>query len=433
MTYRKTLPLLLVALAFACAEDDVEPTPARDAGTRDAGSSDAGHEDAGTTDAGFPPPPVELTTDLCDDPSKLALLVDSLGGEGEGPSYGAVNPAQFQRMAMAPTEGPFYMVNLIRFRERAQYPDGRATDLTGREANGLYAPTEFLTAIGARPVFVADVERTTLGESGAWDQVAIVEYPCPLALFAMSAHPEFQARSIHKDAGLEKSIVMVTHLQPLGDVETSTSPFPATPQDPAFEHVQVFRLANDGRDALDTYTSSVSETEQRLGFHPVARLAVQGVFIGDERTWDEVWIDFVPSGAAYDARNADPAVVAAEPLRDAAYDEVYGLATASTFSSFPGAPAGPGLPPVTADGTGTPCRTDADCPGNGVEKCLVASGDGGFCTREGCGASECQAPYLCCRECNPAIASMLPFEGSACLPESAVTQLESAPISCTCD
>ena len=39
--------------------------------------------------------------------------------------------------------GPIYMVNLLRFKDRAEYEDGRATDLTGREAYDLYAAAVF--------------------------------------------------------------------------------------------------------------------------------------------------------------------------------------------------------------------------------------------------------------------------------------------------
>lgn len=36
---------------------------------------------------------------------------------------------------MAPGQnGPIYMLNLLKFRENAEYPDGRDTDLTGAEA-----------------------------------------------------------------------------------------------------------------------------------------------------------------------------------------------------------------------------------------------------------------------------------------------------------
>ena len=292
--------------------------------------------------------PLELTPDLCDDPSKIAFVLGPLLRGGDAPSFGKPNPAQFLRMLAAPAKGPFYMVNLIRFRDRAVYADGRQTDLTGREANALYFPIEFIETIGARVVFAGEVEETTLDEEGAWDQVAIVEYPCPLALFAMITHPGFRARSVHKDAGLEASIVMVTHLQPLEDVEPTEISVPLSVDDPAFELVRVFRYREQarydgvsskttrtGQEAMDLYASRVRIAERQAGVFPKARLTVQGVLIGDGRSWDEVWIDSVPSRAALDALDAAPAVVTAEPHRKAALEEAFGVTIDPILSSIP--------------------------------------------------------------------------------------------------
>ncbi len=88
-------------------------------------------------------------------------------------------------------------------------------------------------------------------------------------------------------------------------------------------------------------------------------------------------------------------------------------------------------PPILEDGTGTPCSDDDDCQDLDAAHCLVASGPG-MCTVEGCQSGECGAPYLCCFDCNPAAAPLLPFEGSACLPE-AMTGILTGQAGCTCD
>ena len=87
--------------------------------------------------------------------------------------------------------------------------------------------------------------------------------------------------------------------------------------------------------------------------------------------------------------------------------------------------------PVLADGTGTLCSSDGDCQALEASHCLIAS-QGGFCTVEGCAAGACGAPYVCCHSCNEAFASLLPFEGSACIPESASGVL-AGQAGCTCD
>lgn len=86
----------------------------------------------------------------------------------EDPSFGEVNEEQLRRMVeIDPADdGPFHMINLVKFREKAVYADGRETDLTGREADALYAPLEFLRAIGAEIVFVSNVERNLISTEG---------------------------------------------------------------------------------------------------------------------------------------------------------------------------------------------------------------------------------------------------------------------------
>jgi len=406
--------------------------------------------DSETGDAGSAPP-LELTQDLCDDPSNMAVLMDSLGS-GSVPSFGETNEELVQRMIDAPTEGPFYMFNLIRYREQAEYPDGRDTDLTGREANALYAPVEFLAAIGARQVFYSEVDNQIDGDEIVWETVAIVEYPCPLALFAMLAHPEFQARAIHKVAGVEKTIAMVTELAPSqvpdGFVPPE-GPYPPTEEDPAFEliHVQDFHEIaqyeegvdepeRTGEEAWEMYVANGSAAGGRIGSYPTAQLLVQGVLTGDDRPWDQVQIVHMPSLAGFQALLDDETRQAGRYHRYAALAHNYSLITYPTLVDIPGTPT-PGEtepPPVTDDGVGTLCTSDDDCPGNGVDTCLTDGGAAGFCTREGCVSGECESPYVCCHDCNALAALLLPFDGSACLPPEATSLLSGMPMpGCTCD
>lgn len=213
------------------AEPDTSAEPdaagGGDASIADTGVADTGGlDDAGTTDSGAGDDsglvggPLPLTPTLCDD----ATNVDAVRGMMEQAGASSdMNADQIARMLEAPTEGPFYMVNLIHYRDQAEYADGRETDLTGREANALYSPTEFLTAIGARPVFMTEVANQIDGDDFIWDDVAVVEYPCPVAFFAMILNPDFQARAVHKDAGVEKTIVMVTNLTPVPARRTRTN------------------------------------------------------------------------------------------------------------------------------------------------------------------------------------------------------------------
>jgi len=102
-------------------------------------------------------------------------------------------------------EGPIAMVNLLKFKEKAEYSDERETDLSGVEAYGIYARgvAKTLAMVGGKMLFFGNVSRLMLGEvEELWDQVAIAQYPSRAAMLEMMQLPEYQAIHIHRDAGL---------------------------------------------------------------------------------------------------------------------------------------------------------------------------------------------------------------------------------------
>jgi hypothetical protein len=115
------------------------------------------------------------------------------------------NEAQLAGFAEPGPAGPIYMVNLLKYRDRAEYPDGRETGLTGREAYAIYgeAVAELLTEFGGAAIFSATVERLMLGEvEELWDTVAIAMYPSRAAMLEMMSSPKMQDIGIHRAAGL---------------------------------------------------------------------------------------------------------------------------------------------------------------------------------------------------------------------------------------
>lgn len=115
------------------------------------------------------------------------------------------NDAQVEAMGEPGPDGPIVMVNLLKFKHRAQYKDGRETNLTGREAYQLYgdAVGRVLGGYGARILFAGNVTHLALGEcEPLWDEVALVEYPSRAALRDMAASPEWQQAAVHREAGL---------------------------------------------------------------------------------------------------------------------------------------------------------------------------------------------------------------------------------------
>ena len=115
------------------------------------------------------------------------------------------NEAQLRGFMEPGHDGPIYMLNLLKFKALAEYPDGRETTLTGAEAYNIYGAevVAHLAKVGGAPVFSAQVERLMLGEvEELWDTVAIAMYPSRQAMMEMMMSAEYQASAVHRSAGL---------------------------------------------------------------------------------------------------------------------------------------------------------------------------------------------------------------------------------------
>lgn len=126
------------------------------------------------------------------------------------------DPERIKEMMQPGPDGPIFMVNLLKFKDKAEYPDGRETDLSGRDAYALYghAVAEILPKFGGQLFFIADTTFLALGQvEELWDEVAIAVYPDRPAMLKMSMSEEWQAASIHRTAGLAGQLNIETVLQ----------------------------------------------------------------------------------------------------------------------------------------------------------------------------------------------------------------------------
>lgn len=123
------------------------------------------------------------------------------------PRYGRIDKDYGMHLATCDpgADGGIYMLNLMKYRETADY-DGEAAAISGREADDKYAPVDVLTAIGASVCFHADV----VASSEDWDRVGVVRYPTRRSFVEMQSRPDFQDKHVHKEAGMDHTIVMGT-------------------------------------------------------------------------------------------------------------------------------------------------------------------------------------------------------------------------------
>jgi hypothetical protein len=190
----------------------------------------------------------------------------------KSPAYGQINFETAGRWLHLPAEedGHVWMLNLMKYHRVAQYADGNAEQISGEAADDKYAPLGPLAAVGAVAAFLAPVVDQLAGDP-AWDRIGIVDYPARSAFFAMQERDDFKAQHEHKEAGMEFTIVMGTE-----PVATGTG----TAEDG--ELVLRVRRVAEGGAAADPD-----------GVTPVASFTVDGVILGDERTWNDVRFDRV--------------------------------------------------------------------------------------------------------------------------------------------
>jgi uncharacterized protein (DUF1330 family) len=103
-------------------------------------------------------------------------------------------------------DGPFVMVNLLKFKANAEYPDGADSHLTGAEAYARYgkAVRAHVEAVGGKTGYAGPVTGLLLGEvEELWDMIALAEYPSRAAMLAMIQSREYQEIARHRSAGLQ--------------------------------------------------------------------------------------------------------------------------------------------------------------------------------------------------------------------------------------
>ncbi|MGP1281412.1 MAG: DUF1330 domain-containing protein [Parasphingopyxis sp.] len=127
------------------------------------------------------------------------------------------DPERIRGLMEPGPDGPIFMVNLLKFKDRAEYADRRETDLSGRDAYAIYGRgvAELLPKFGGKPVFAGDVTFLSLGQvEEPWDEIAIASYPSRADMVRMSMSPEWQEISVHRTAGLKGQLNIETVIPP---------------------------------------------------------------------------------------------------------------------------------------------------------------------------------------------------------------------------
>jgi uncharacterized protein (DUF1330 family) len=122
---------------------------------------------------------------------------------------------QIDALMKGPAEGSIRMLNMLKFKQKAEYADGS----DGGCDNGMQAYIRYsvalhkegiLAAAGAKLVFSEGVAQGVIGDSAStdFDIIAIMQYPCRQAFLNMISSPEYQAAHVHREAGLERQLLI---------------------------------------------------------------------------------------------------------------------------------------------------------------------------------------------------------------------------------
>ena len=113
------------------------------------------------------------------------------------------------------SDGPVVMLNLNRYRDRAEYaeepPGGASADVTGREAYARYGEVAqaTLVEVGGRILWYAPSDATVIGdESDRYDEVLAVWYPSRAAFLSLATAPRILEALPHRTAGLDRAAIV---------------------------------------------------------------------------------------------------------------------------------------------------------------------------------------------------------------------------------
>jgi uncharacterized protein (DUF1330 family) len=132
---------------------------------------------------------------------------------------GSVDPTRekFGEFRRLTDDGPIHMLNLVRFRAEAAYPDGRKA--SGAEAYAAYGRESLpiFNRVGGRIAWSGDFRLMLIGpEEERWDRCFIAEYPSAAAFVEMVKDPDYQKAVMHRQAAVEDSRLIRLSPRPSG-------------------------------------------------------------------------------------------------------------------------------------------------------------------------------------------------------------------------
>ena len=117
------------------------------------------------------------------------------------------NADQFRALAEAGDDGPVVMLNLLKFKDRADTGDSKS----GEQEYRQYGDTavRMIEERGGSVIWAGRADQILIGDPAQdWDQVLLVQYPSRAAFLDMVSQPSYLEAHEHRESGLARTIVV---------------------------------------------------------------------------------------------------------------------------------------------------------------------------------------------------------------------------------
>ncbi len=114
----------------------------------------------------------------------------------------------FDTFKALPRDVPIHMLNLLRFKDVALYPQGHSHSgrgLSGKEAYGEYGRTSgpIFARVGGSIIWRGQMETMVIGPSDKnWESAFIAHYPNAAAFLEMVTDADYQLAVVHRQAAI---------------------------------------------------------------------------------------------------------------------------------------------------------------------------------------------------------------------------------------
>jgi uncharacterized protein (DUF1330 family) len=116
------------------------------------------------------------------------------------------NREQFVELASSADTGPVVMLNLLKFKARAEGESGSGADAYKRYGE---AAVKMVEEQGGRVLWQGRADQILIGNTEqGWDSVVLVEYPSRKAFIDMVSTPKYEEAHEHREAGLERTVLV---------------------------------------------------------------------------------------------------------------------------------------------------------------------------------------------------------------------------------